>query len=1094
MHTNAQGYWTVGNHPCSDLQIRDQRVWTTQKFYLPGEQGHGHLFDTMQAGPFVIIVMYGYIPALHLSPTKPYHDLRQDQRLLNSIKVMLFDMVVVSHPNPLGTCCDLYNTLFPRWHRFEQKSIPLSPLSVSRCENNPPYSSYDQKASYWNSFITVGQRNDCTGKLSFDIAKLILQHETEIDSNMANCAPITEEGEGAQNTEQNPSESGSGNLVEIHSDKIVVTNKAGGQCKAKIEACGHTLAVKDGQVFVNPSEWDDMPVDHGAEALNNAADKLREEADRLLNTWGGDDEDLEEMEVEEDFLYKTLKYFEEWWLDTIKTYQSGLLPVALINTEAVKHWFEFLYDSVSPALSRYRCWLCNAFWDLAMLSPVYKPAIAQNEGKLRSNYKNNWQDILEHTDNEGHIYLNKMAEKEGVKTKEEFKEVLYRKHSSGELLEAQNNQFLTAHKEAQLGMSYGSHVGLTDLQTENGCNMGRLHRTPDGSKIERLSMCKRYRNDLKSFLHHYNGPVGVMLDESVDASHKSQMIVYIQGVESNRPMLWYYRTIQITDATAEGLFQALIGAWRDDGLYDFFKANLLSIATDGASTLTGLRGGLHTLLDNWADHDLVKTKCMAHKLNLSVKWGIGKFEHFVFLEKTVNRHHGFYKGNAGHKRYDHLMKTALELGLYLYSPSYVFEVRWSSSETWAFEVILRNYEIIVDDLSAIMNDPTTTFSASDKKQASELLVTFLSRRFMLLLQFAQDIFDLISIWSKRLQESNGLLFDKLRQRDDILTKLEALKTPTPGSGETRTGKFLNQVKCWGRIPYAGSYYDMIRGSVCHEHQFHEVEHVEWRGRQLSDLDFELVDLPKLVDVRNSTIQSLQDQIMEYFPEESLLRSLSVLDPSQFPNNIVELNSYSDQTVDAILLIGESLGYQEQLPHLAENWEYLLSSIMTHSTQSEYLEDKEAGPMLFWEKYLNKPYFRDSLKMVIQATLVLSIGSSECERGFSIMNRLKPKDRSLIDNVGLDCDMFLNINGPRFLKDVPKDLFSLDFYHAGHSLADDPIHKTTSGEGSRGGKKKKDPRYMQGGSAIFKKGDSLTYGQRLKEKFEKILAGEPLSYD
>ena len=691
--------------------------------------------------------------------------------------------------------------------------------------------------------------------------------------------------------------------------------------------------------------------------------------------------------------------------------------------------------------------------------------------------------------------MENLTEKAGVKTKEEFKEILYRKHTSGEILEAQNNQFLTAHEEAKLAMSYKSHVGLTQLQAENGCNIGRLHRTDRGSKMERLSMCKRHRKSLKSFLLHYNGPVGILLDESVDVSHKSQMIVYIQGVEGNMPMMWYYRTIQVTDATAEGLFRALIDTWREDGLHDFFKANLLSIATDGASTLTGLRGGLMTLLDNWSDRELVRTKCMAHKINLSTKWGIGKFEYFIFIEKFVNRHHGFYKGNAGHSRYDHLIKTSLELGVYLFAPAYVHDVRWSSSETWAFEVLLRNWEVLVDDLNFLVNNPK---NQSEKNQAMELLVTLLSRRFLLLIHFAKDILEVISIWSKQLQERTGLLYDKLKQRDEVLMKLEAMKIPIPageeGSGDTRTGKFLNEIKCWGKTSDEGfdSYYIMVKGSVCLEHQFHNAESVEWRGRLLTDVasEIELVDLPKLDDIRILTLESLQEQIREYFPDEQLLRSLSVLDPDQFPNNQGELSSYCDQTVDDILLIAENLGYQEQIPYLAENWEGVLNSMLSHHSQSEYSEDKEAGPMLFWEKYLNMPYFPVPLKSVIQATLVLSIGSAECERGFSIMNRLKPKDRSLIDNEGLDCDMFLNVNGPESLEDVPTDLFSYDLYHAGHSLADDPIHKSHAGQS----KKKKDPRLMQGGSAIFKKGDSLTYDAILKEKLEKILSGEPLTYD
>ena len=85
-----------------------------------------------------------------------------------------------------------------------------------------------------------------------------------------------------------------------------------------------------------------------------------------------------------------------------------------------------------------------------------------------------------------------------------------------------------------------------------------------------------------------------------------------------------------------------------------------------------------------------------------------------------------------------------------------------------------------------------------------------------------------------------------------------------------------------------------------------------------------------------------------------------------------------------------------------------------------------------------------------------------------MKRLKNTYRNKLENEGLDCDMFININGPTSIKDVDATSFSIDYYHAGHARADDPIMIASQGIGARPRGKRKDLGLMQGGSKIFKK--------------------------
>lgn len=80
--------------------------------------------------------------------------------------------------------------------------------------------------------------------------------------------------------------------------------------------------------------------------------------------------------------------------------------------------------------------------------------------------------------------------------------------------------------------------------------------------------------------------------------------------------------------------------------------------------------------------------CMAHKLHLAITHSYrttadGYFESF---EAFINSIHTFYN-NQGHKRKAHLRMFASQLKLTQYETSYIYQVRWISSELTALDRI-----------------------------------------------------------------------------------------------------------------------------------------------------------------------------------------------------------------------------------------------------------------------------------------------------------------------------------------------------------------------------------------------------------------------
>jgi hypothetical protein len=78
--------------------------------------------------------------------------------------------------------------------------------------------------------------------------------------------------------------------------------------------------------------------------------------------------------------------------------------------------------------------------------------------------------------------------------------------------------------------------------------------------------------------------LGLMIDESTDISHTSQMILYLRLLLCGCFQTVFWRIISVGDASADGLVETLNAAFDDDGIP---KSRVVSFASDGASVLTG---------------------------------------------------------------------------------------------------------------------------------------------------------------------------------------------------------------------------------------------------------------------------------------------------------------------------------------------------------------------------------------------------------------------------------------------------------------------------------------------------------------------------
>lgn len=92
---------------------------------------------------------------------------------------------------------------------------------------------------------------------------------------------------------------------------------------------------------------------------------------------------------------------------------------------------------------------------------------------------------------------------------------------------------------------------------------------------------------------------------------------------------------------------------------------------------------------------------------------------------------------------------------------------------------------------------------------------------------------------------------------------------------------------------------------------------------------------------------------------------------------------------------------------------------------------------FWSKFLNQPGIKWTKRTtgLIQRILVLPFGSSEAERGFSIMN-IKTSRRSALSRFHLEGLMRIRINTVNEIEKFAAKKYARGFVKEGHSRSDD----------------------------------------------------------
>ena len=859
-----------------------------------------------------------------MTKQKPYISL-DDAELIEQLRAALVDMVIYGRRAKTDGC-SVFEDLFPAFagqhYLLREYDTNNGDFSLNRC-------SYTTENFVPRSFqlgpLSVLQRNICDS----DFTPIIEMYSRELVGHDAREQP-----------------------EEMETDDAPVAGTSG-TCKPRSFNEEFYEFVSDEKVeeLREENETDSMCPANEAGVESVLVEELDiDAAHSLLKKVFG-----ENVPLKGEFEWDKDDHFKEEWVTFMKEHLNRIMPIDVFAKKSVRNWFVFRPNEQTPAISSYYCKQCQANYDAMHLSPDRKSDLARERGKMYTTKSQNRMTILNHEKSPGHLtVINGLKKRAAAKIPMLLNDA-QKKHLSDDGIDLgpTMNHFRAVYiAVCKNNVAFRAYDDMVLMMQLNGADMGAHFGNYNGAAAITNFMSELMHGTLIVHILDSEMDFGLIVDETTDKSHKKYFAVLIQGMENDRPITYFYRSIEIrtVKVTAQNLFDALVEKFGEDGLTNAVKAHLVAFASDGAATMTAAEGGLARKLDDFTDRPLYKVHCLSHKIQLSLKEVTKKTKYHREMEVLLNLLHNFY---GDHKKNTHYHQTGKYLGLKVLNLKRIMDVRWVTSEVQAIKTFQRVWVILSKDLNEIANDRDFDPKRVAQPKAGRLYRQVTNRSVLLYMHFFWDMVLEMVTWTELTQEHNALLIEQIRYKHEIIAKLEELKNPNddPKQYGPKVREFFDDLECTlGDIIFAKNEAP----GLCTEQHFYDAEQVKYKGYLLQpmlpaddpsnvgqaddDLANERATIsslkgPKLLslrlrDIRVDVLTELQEQIEAYFPEESM-ESFDVMDPKNMPRSPNEFTNYGETDIRTL---AKALGYENHVEDIVDGWLQLMevfSQVIIH---------------------------------------------------------------------------------------------------------------------------------------------------------------------
>ena len=419
---------------------------------------------------------------------------------------------------------------------------------------------------------------------------------------------------------------------------------------------------------------------------------------------------------------------------------------------------------------------------------------------------------------------------------------------------------------------------------------------------------------------------------------------------------------RITNCTASGIKVALCEFLEDKGLVqgdDYSR--IVGLGTDGAAVMTGRHNGLGVKLKQ-LNNILIQVHCVAHRLNLAASQASKDIDHLERYKGQINSIYKFYSySSVSYDKLKEIQQLMHGKVKQVVEPS---SVRWLSVEA-CVKMIFEYFESLVMSLE---NEKSSNATAVEIWQFTA------TAQFLLTTALLIDVLSVI--------ETLSLLFQK-----DI-ANLSVIKYSVASTVETIQGMIdgsptVNRVLAdLGDIP--GTAKNSYKGVEIADNNNLRTRFNTVRRRYLNQL-----------------INNLQDRLPE--DDLELLECFDViLNPRRLPDDVRELGNHGIQQLNKLCHHFETVLDSDRCKNQFPQFKHLVRSYRAMNF--------EQFTSTFIQEY--KHVHPDFVQLAL-ISLVISVSSAPCERGFSVQNSIKTKLRNRLNPERLNRMMMVRLVAPHF---------------------------------------------------------------------------------
>ena len=522
------------------------------------------------------------------------------------------------------------------------------------------------------------------------------------------------------------------------------------------------------------------------------------------------------------------------------------------------------------------------------------------------------------------------------------------------------------------GQALNQYSRVLSLQIKNKC--------PDLQDNKKLYSSEEVKIEMLDAINHIleekvdcdianSEFIGLIIDESTDVTFHKKLNVYVKCLdEKKESIIHFLDCINVIDGKAETIVSEIVELFQRKGI-KFNK--LMTLASDGASVMTGRLNGVGVRLKREYSSHLTQIHCVAHKLALAAGQACRDINLLSEYQLTLKNVYRYFANSA--VRYNELRAMQDIMGdedmeyLTLKEPA---SFQWLSLDG-AVRAVADIYPALY---STLEHD-----AAKGNSEAKGLFNKVKCITFVLVTGLLRDVLSVVSKLSTVFQRDLIDIETVNIMVDATVMKLNQLKN--------KNGPELSKV-----------YEEMSTTKSM------------YRGVKLTDRE------QLRMQFQNNTtsyLQKLVENIENRFDKDSMknLQLLnSILNPSLIPKNLNGLEDHGEEKLKELVEIyGGDNGIIDGERATSD---YYQLKVVLKSMSSSLPETCS----LILKQY--KDIFPDfaTLETIV---LVSPVTSVACERGFSVHNKIKTKGRSRLKHETVTKLMRIKEEGPSLEDFDPK---------------------------------------------------------------------------